>query len=238
MLIFFLFWFFGNFFRHKYVFFRFLQNDDIFWQKNGVSLQKSEKTYFGPKKWHKKNRKKKPRLFRTNLKLLKTPKRPNFDRYSSFWSEFWPRKLPQNVRFWPFLTYKLSKMPNFQDFLTCRGWLGRDGNRKNPKSSKMSWTTHKLSQYIILDQSDPYWACEVRYSKKKVENIRIALKGVYVVILFSRRPLPTKTALASHAWLNRTQRLQNWSQWPNISCLVVRPIFGDFGFFPFLFHPS
>merc|ERR1711994_523792 len=52
---------------------------------------------------------------------------------------------PQNVQFRPFLTQKLPKMPNFQDFPTCRGSLGHDTNRKNLKSPKMGLTSEKLS---------------------------------------------------------------------------------------------
>ena len=40
---------------------------------------------------------------------------------------------------------KIVKNPEFQDFSSCRGWLGRDRNRKNPKSPKMGKTTQELS---------------------------------------------------------------------------------------------
>ena len=39
----------------------------------------------------------------------------------------------------------IPKMPNFQDFSTCRAWLGCDTDRKNEKSPNISLNTQKLS---------------------------------------------------------------------------------------------
>ena len=56
-----------------------------------------------------------------------------------------PEKEPRNVQFRPSLNQILPKSTNCQDSPTCRGWLGLDTNRKNPKSPKMGLTTQKLS---------------------------------------------------------------------------------------------
>ena len=119
-------------------------------------------TFLGSKK-KSKNRKKFffSGLPRTTLKLPKKSKTRNSDRYSSIQSDFLTRFLdPKICKF----DTKIVKNPEFQDFSTCRGWLGRDRNRKNPKSPKMGKTTQELSQYMILGHLDQYWSRQVPFS--------------------------------------------------------------------------
>ena len=60
----------------------------------------------------------------------------------------------------------VQKVPILGYAPTCRGWLGCDKNRKNPKSPKMGLNTQKLSQYMILGHSDRFWRRQVPYTSK------------------------------------------------------------------------
>ena len=109
-----------------------------------MECRKSDKIGFGLKK---KNRKIEKKIFfsglaRNRLKLSKSPKTRFLDQYWSIYNHFRPNFEMAKITN---LHQKLPKMPTFHKSSTCRGWLGRDTNRKNPTSPKTGLTTQKLS---------------------------------------------------------------------------------------------
>ena len=64
----------------------------------------------------------------------------------------------------------VQKLPYLGYAPTCRGWLGRDKNRKNPKSPKICLNTQKPLFLPRLGQSGSFWSRQVPYTSPYAIN--------------------------------------------------------------------